>query len=352
MGRMNPDKLNELRIKAEAKQRSRISPWLIILGVTILTLVALFYAWPRAKDNIRLVGGKETTPPAAGTSSGSTTGEKSVANNSPAPGSNSSPAPGPRSTGKTSDAVLTVSGYIINRERIALSPRFLGVVKWIGVKKGDAVTNGQVVVLLDDAEYRARLHEAEGRLESAKVAVSRAELDFKRASELVRGKVEMQKMEDDARLQLESARAAIKEVNGQIELIATYIQWTVIRSPIDGVVLEKLVNPNELVMPQSFGGTRGPSTELIAVADPKDLQVEIDLNEADVAKVFLNQKCRVSPEAYGEKTYEGYVAEMAPEANRQKGTLQIKVQVKNPDRFLTPELSAKVDFLSGPNKPE
>jgi HlyD family secretion protein len=73
--------------------------------------------------------------------------------------------------------------------------------------------------------------------------------------------------------------------------------------------------------------------------------VEIDLNETDVGKVFLNQTCRVSPEAYPEKNYDGYVAEMAPEANRQKGTLQIKVQVKNPDKFLTPELSAKVDFL-------
>ena len=74
----------------------------------------------------------------------------------------------------------------------------------------------------------------------------------------------------------------------------TYLDWTTIRSPINGVVLEKLVNPNELVVPQSFGGGRGPSTALIAVADPKDLQVQIDLSESDVAKVSLGQKCRVS----------------------------------------------------------
>jgi HlyD family secretion protein len=112
------------------------------------------------------------------------------------------------------------------------------------------------------------------------------------------------------------------------------------------VVLEKLVDANELVTPQSFGGGRGPSTAFISLGDPQDLQVEIDLNEADLAKVFLGQKCRVSPEAYLDRAYEGTVAEIAPEASRQKGTLQLKVQIANPDHFLTPELSAKVDFLA------
>jgi HlyD family secretion protein len=152
------------------------------------------------------------------------------------------------------------------------------------------------------------------------------------------------------RLNVAAAASSVKEIEGSLQWINTYIDWCTIRSPINGVVLEKLVDPNELVTPQSFGGTRGPSTALIAVADLKDLQVEIDLNEADVAKVYLNQKCKVSPEAYPDRVYDGYVAEKAPEASRQKGTLQIKVQIKNPDDFLTPELSAKVDFLPGEKK--
>ena len=68
-----------------------------------------------------------------------------------------------------------------------------------------------------------------------------------------------------------------------------------IRSPIDGVVIEKLTEPGELVTPQSFGGTRGPSTALIAVADPTDSQVQIDINEADLSKIALGEKCRVVP---------------------------------------------------------
>ena len=110
--------------------------------------------------------------------------------------------------------------------------------------------------------------------------------------------MESKQAEDNARLALEADRAALQAAQGNYDLAKTYVDWCVIRSPINGVVLEKLVNPDELVMPQSFGGGRGPSTALLAVADLKDLQVEIDVNEADLSKISLNQKCRVSPEAY------------------------------------------------------
>jgi HlyD family secretion protein len=336
---MNEEKLQQLRIASDQKRRSSKAVWLILVGIGVVTGGVIYFAVPRASDSDRSGLKSNRDLPASKSVGQGATYAASV--NSNASGT-ASPLPG-----KADGSVLTVSGYIVNRERIELSPRFLGVVKWIGVKKGDAVTNGQVVVLLDDSEYKARQHEIEGRLETAKVAVEKAELEYKRARELVRQSVEMQKVEDDARLQVAAARASVHEIEGQLELVKTYLDWTVIKSPINGVVLEKLVDPDELVVPQSFGGTRGPSTALISVADPKDLQVEIELNESDVAKAFLGQKCRVSPEAYPEKNYEGYVVEMAPEANRQKGTLQVKVQIKHPDRFLTPELSARVDFLTG-----
>jgi HlyD family secretion protein len=176
--------------------------------------------------------------------------------------------------------------------------------------------------------------------------VEKATLDYERMKQLIVSKIETRQNEDDYRLRVESARATLKQSEGALDMARAYLDWTVIRSTIDGVVLEKLVDSGELVTPQSFGGNRGPSTALVAIADPKDLQVEIDLNEADLAKVSRGQKCRVSPEAYPDRNYDGYVAEIAPEANRQKGTLQVKVQIQNPDHFLTPELSAKVDFLA------
>ncbi len=302
---------------------------LIFLVIGLITVATLVLAWPRASDNIRklkIVGGGSAP--------------ESLAAAAALPETNS-PA-----TSATDDRfTLTVSGYIINRERIEISPRFLGIVKWIGVKKGDLVTNGQVIVQLDDAEYLARVHQTEGALAAAKVAVAKAELFYQRIQKLSENSVESKQTVDDARLQVDACRASEKQAEGELELAQTFVNWCTIRSPIDGVILEKLARPNELVMPQSFGGGRGPSTALVALADPKDLQVEIDVNESDLSKISMGQQCRVSPEAYPDKHYTGRVAEIAPEADRSKGTLQIKVQIENPDQFLTPELTARVDFL-------
>ena len=326
---MDAQRLAQLQIEPSAKRRPQRMLAVIFIVIALLTLATALLAWPRASDNVRKL--------ASATSASSH--EPTVAATTVS-ATNSAPV------AKTDDHVaLTVSGYIINRERIEISPRFLGVVKWIGVKKGDSVTNGQVIVQLDDAEYLARVHQSEGSVAAAKATVAKAELLYKRIQKLAESSVESKQTVDDARLQVDASRATVAQAEGELELAHTYLNWCTIRSPIDGVVLEKLARPNELVMPQSFGGLHGPSTALVALADLKDLQVEIDVSEADLSKISMNQKCRVAPEAYSDKVYSGHVAEIAPEADRSKGTLQIKVQIDNPDQFLTPELSAKVDFL-------
>jgi HlyD family secretion protein len=335
---MNEDqnsKVAQLRIDPADRRRTTGTVKIIFVGVALVAVAALMIWKPWSKEGQRTLNG-----------AGSTAASTAMAPTVIAPSGNSTAPTNALPARPADDTVaLTVSGYIITRERIEISPRFMGLVKWIGVKKGDMVTNGQVVVLLDDTELAARLREAEGRVANARASLAKAELDFTRVSKLAETDIESKQSLDDARLRVDSAKASLTETRGALDVARTYVDWCTIRSPIDGVVLEKLVNPNELVTPQSFGGTRGPSTALLAVADPKDLQVEIDMNEADLAKVSLNQKCRVSPEAYPDKIYEGTVAEIAPEANRAKGTLQIKVQIREPDKFLTPELSAKVEFL-------
>ena len=162
---MNEDKLQQLRISSEQKRRSGGPMWLILISVGVITGVVIFFAVPRASDSVRsgMKSGKGDEPGKGGAKSGSRSVPMTSTNIVSGPGSSAG-------SSKVDGSVLTVSGYIVNRERIELSPRFMGVVTWIGVKKGDTVTNGQVVVLLDTSEYKARLRESEGRLEAVKIA--------------------------------------------------------------------------------------------------------------------------------------------------------------------------------------
>jgi HlyD family secretion protein len=319
----SPPALSKLQIAPDKKTRRKAGPLVLLLIILcIVGAVVAVYAFTMKDERGFFAGKKSSTPEAA-----------------PAA------APKPTASSKPGDIVLTVSGYVVPRERIELSPRFQAMVKWIGVRKGDMVKKDDVLVRLDDAEYRARALEAEGQLAKAQADLANGEANLKRQIELSNRNIESARALDDARRARDVAAAMITVAKGQLAQAQNYIDWCVIRSPISGTILEKLVEADELVTPMTFGGSRGPSTALVSMADLNDLQVEIDLNEADLAKIHLKQPCRVSPEAYPDKTYKGYVAEIAPEANRQKGTLQIKVQVQSPDRFLTPELSAKVDFI-------
>ncbi|MEO6739336.1 MAG: efflux RND transporter periplasmic adaptor subunit [Chthoniobacteraceae bacterium] len=324
---MDAAKLQTIQIPDSRRQRSQGAFRYIILAVIVATAIALYFARPWASD-ARIGTGKAATP------------EKKSA--PPA-----AIAPASEKPAKAGDALLTVSGYIINRERIEISPRSMNEVKWIGVKKGDRVKKGEIVVRLDDSEQQARILEIEGQLAIARVAVERAKLNFDRVKMLRASQIESAERADEARLGVASAQAQVQQLEGTRAMAQVWLEWTVIRSPIDGVVLEKLSHPGELVTPQTFGGTgtHGPSSALLSLADPEDLQVEVDISEADLPKVSMDQRCRVSPEAWPEKVYTGIVAEVAPEASRQKGTLQVKVKIEKPDRFLTPELSAKVEFL-------
>jgi HlyD family secretion protein len=317
------EQLSRIQIPSEKKTRRKGGPIVMVAIVAVALVVGLVVFSLTRQTDRKPIPSKNISLPTAGAS--------------PAAGV-SPPKPG--------DAVLTVSGYVIPRARIEISPRFQGTVRMINVKKGDKVNKGDIMVQLEDDEYRARVLEVEGRLALAEANLTNAEINLKRQIDLARASVESQSALDDARRARDAAAAEITIARGQLELAQTYLEWCTIRAPINGTILEKLVDPDELVVPQSFGGTRGPSTALVSLADLNDLQVEIDLNEADLSKVHLNQRCQVSPEAYPDKKYTGHVAEIAPEANRSKGTLQVKVQVEQPDQFLTPELTAKVDFLA------
>jgi len=110
-------------------------------------------------------------------------------------------------------------------------------------------------------------------------------------------------------------------------------------------VLERNVEKGESVT-TGFVGDKGAKGYVVSLANLNDLQVELDINQNDFARLVRKQKRTITTDAYPDRKYDSVIDEIAPEANRQKATVQVKVKVLAPDDFLRPDMNASVAFYN------
>jgi len=259
------------------------------------------------------------------------------------------------------------------------------------------VKAGDVLVRLEDDEYRAHLLESKGNLEMLKaklaeaqngsrpeeIAKAKADLEQARADQenakvtlertrdLVNQRVLSKQALDDAQARYDGAvaktlsfdrafelvrlgprkeevdalRAQVEQAQGTLDYNQVQLDNTVIRAPIDGTILERNVEKGEFVT-TGFVGDKGAKGYVVSMANLRELDVELDINQNDFGKINSTQPGIVTTDAYPDRKYQGVIREVSPEANRQKATVQVKVKVINPDDFLRPEMNASVAFYS------
>ncbi|HSY64116.1 MAG TPA: efflux RND transporter periplasmic adaptor subunit, partial [Terriglobales bacterium] len=147
------------------------------------------------------------------------------------------------------------------------------------------------------------------------------------------------------------ARGALDQAQGQADYAKSLLDATVIRAPVTGTILERAAEKGELVT-SGFASTAegGPQGLVVSLADLNDLQVELDIAQDDFARLGPKQKGIVTVDAYPDLKWDGIIAEISPQANRAKATVQVKVQILNPDAHLRPDMNATVKFLADENK--
>jgi HlyD family secretion protein len=299
--------------------------------------------------------------------------------------------------------VLSATGYVVAHHTINVNSKVTGRLAWIGVEKGDKVKEGQVLVRLENDEFRASYEQAKGAVENARAYLeelqhgSRPEeiqqaqhnldearatlandkLTLDRTKELAAGGVVSKQQLDDATAKFEAdqqranslqrafelskigprpeeivrARGALAQAQGAADYAKSQLDATIIRAPVTGTILDRTAEKGELITAQfASAAAGGPQGSVVSLADLNDLQVELDIAQADFARLGPAQKATVTTDAYPDKVYDGVIAQISPEANRQKATVQVKVQVLNPDKYpdvqLRPEMNATVKFLA------
>jgi HlyD family secretion protein len=295
--------------------------------------------------------------------------------------------------------VLSASGYIVAHHKINVNSKVTGRVEWIGVEKGDKVKQRQVLVRLEDEEFRAQveqargamlaaqarlkevetgsrpeeIREAEHNLEQARATLANDRANLERTRPLVQQGILSKSQLDEAvaryeasqqranaleqsfRMakigprteQIERARGELVEARGRLAFAESQLEATKIRAPVSGTILERTAEKGELITAQFASAAEGgPRGSVVALADLNDLQVELDISQNDFARLGPRQPAVVTTDAYPDRKYQGVIAEVSPEANRQKATVQVKVQILKPDEYLRPEMNANVQFVS------
>ena len=300
-------------------------------------------------------------------------------------------------TDQESGAVLSVSGYVVSHHKIDVGAKVMGRVSWIGVEKGDRVQAGQVLVRLEDNEFRAQSSQARANLAAAQARLDQlrtgsrpqeklkdkagvlqadatlrnAEAEYDRNSKLYVGgvvsKADLDRslaQRDTARALLDSAKqsstmtdlgprveeiraaeAQVQQMKAALDYSETQLAATEIKAPVSGTVLQRIVERGEMVSPSAFGDA-GARTSVVSLADLNDLQIELDISQSDFSRLKMGQRAEIIPEAFPNLKYKGFIAEIAPEANRAKATVQVKVKVEDPNEQLRPEMNARVNFLA------
>jgi HlyD family secretion protein len=139
----------------------------------------------------------------------------------------------------------------------------------------------------------------------------------------------------------------MQQAQGQSDYAKSLLDATVIRAPVTGTILERAAEKGELVT-SGFASTAegGPQGLVVSLADLNDLQVELDIAQDDFARLGPKQKGVITTDAYPDRKYDGAIAEISPQANRAKATVQVKVQILAPDAYLRPDMNANVKFLA------
>ena len=255
-------------------------------------------------------------------------------------------------------ALLNASGYVTPRRRATVAAKVTGRVERIDAEEGMTVTAGQVLARLDDSDALRRLASVEAAravaaasLKDLEVRLANAEREQVRALELERAGFASAQAADAARTDVLSLKARlalagdqVRAADADVAIARQDLDNTVVRAPFDGVVVSKDAQRGEMVSPMSAGGgfTR---TGIATVVDMSSLEIEVDVNEAYIARVKPGQRVSAALDAYPDWSIPASVRTVIPSADRQKATVKVRISFDALDPKILPDMGVKVAFL-------
>ncbi|MCE9544189.1 MAG: efflux RND transporter periplasmic adaptor subunit [Planctomycetia bacterium] len=403
------NRVRSLKLPDHARAPRRTWVWLV--GLTFLALVAGGGWW--GYHNIGRLSALASNAPAAALADGAprtgaandarptTTPNPSAAN--AAGGAPSALSTPPAAAVAPGGVMLESTGYIIAAHQILVTPKVSGMVTFLNAEEGRRVEKNEVLAKVESVEFQSdhdlaaavldlakqqllelehgnrpeEIAEAKAELEEAEAQLGQLDSDWKRKHDLRNSGIltatELEQAESQSRAMLKkvdrlrnaqklvqigpreeriaAARAEVKRREAELMKARWRLDNCTIRAPIAGTILKKNAEEGNVVDARVMNG----SFSLCEMADLSDIEAEMMIQERDIARVHVGQRCQVRSDAYPNLLYEGTVSRLMPIADRGKGAIPVRVKVHVPTNeigvYLRPEMGARVTFLNEDRPP-
>lgn len=256
-------------------------------------------------------------------------------------------------------------GKIEAKTQVKVSADIMGKIVVLAVKEGDPVRRGQLMLQLDDTQYRAydaqaraAASTARARLGEAEQTLRTAEATYKRQQALFQRHLLSDAERDQAEASIQSARAAaaaarqeVSRADAAVQAAADNLRKTRFLAPFDGVVSALNVEQGENVI---TGTMNNPGTEILVVSDLSRMLVRADVDETDVVDMRLGQKAKITVDALPDTSFQGTVTEIGNTAKRSltstvegQTNFEVKVVFDRDVPQVRPGMTADVEIETG-----
>jgi HlyD family secretion protein len=259
---------------------------------------------------------------------------------------------------------ILATGNLVFRQEVQLSAEVIGKVAAVLVKEGEPVKRGQIVLKLDPTVYVAEVAQQEASRRNAAIAIERAQINLAnqernldRTGQLYKAKyIDISKYDDAvhqvdvAKVDLRASRESLEQANAMLSQSREHLAKTEVRAPIDGTATAVPIKIGETAV-ASATGIAGSS--LMTIADVGSIMAEVNVDEADIARVAVGQQAKVFPAAYPDQPLTGRVESvaMAPKvtlgAAAQGRSYVVKLRLDDPKLALRSGMTCRVEIVVG-----
>ncbi|TCK48624.1 HlyD family secretion protein [Xanthomonas vasicola] len=246
---------------------------------------------------------------------------------------------------------ISAMGRISAKSTVAVGTQVSGEISEVSADFNQSVSKGEIIAKINPARYQAQLQSAVASLSGAQSSLERSSerasqslRDLQRARKLADqqlvAKADLEKEQETQRiaeLDMRAAQSSVQSLQAAVQSARYDLDQTIIRSPVHGVVLERLVESGQTVA-SSF---ETPTLFRIA-EDLSKLKIELAVDEADIGKIIEGNPVYFSVDAYPNRKFEGVVVQrrIAPNIQGNNANFPVVVEVTNPEGFLIPGMLA------------